>query len=139
MLTRFGHWWIFWWFPCSRLVCLDLSSVQDVKREVEEGTGEAVLLGGAEVWTCVAGLEPTNQQTSLSYQHTLVRFDLQQIHRITDSFIKINHINKYFLGHTQQLNHRQTVNVCVTCWVYSHKSFCPGAHSETPSRSEISL
>ncbi len=102
-LTRFGHGRIFWWFPCSRLVCLDLSAVQDVKREVEEGTGEAVLLGGAEVWTCIAMLEPTNQQTSLGYQHTLVRFDLQQIHRITDSFIKIYHINIYFLRHTQQL------------------------------------
>lgn len=139
VLTRFNDGRIFWWFPCSRLVCLDLSVVQDVKREVEEGTGEAVLLGGAEVWTCVATLEPTNQQTSLGYQHTLIRFDLQQIHRITDSFIKINRINKYFLGHTQQLNHRQTVNLCVTCWVYSHKSFWPGAHSETPSRSEINL
>ncbi len=117
VLTRFNDGRIFWWFPCSRLVCLDLSVVQDVKREVEEGTGEAVLLGGAEVWTCVATLEPTNQQTSLGYQHTLVRFDLQQIHRITDSFIKINRINKYFLGHTQQLNHRKTVNLCVTCWV----------------------
>lgn len=56
----------------------ELSGVQDVQREVEEVTGEAVLLGGAEVGTCIATLEPTNQQTFLSYQHTLVWFDLQQ-------------------------------------------------------------
>ncbi len=65
-------------------------------------------------------------------------FDLQQIHRITDSFIKINRINKYFLGHTQQLNHRKSEFMCHLLG-FSHKSFWPGAHSETPSRSEINL
>lgn len=58
------------------MVSGELSAVQDVQRELEEIAGEAVLLGGAEVGTCVAKMKPTNQQTSLGYQHTLIWLDL---------------------------------------------------------------
>lgn len=58
------------------MVSVELSTIQDVQREVEEVTGEAVLLRGAEVGTCITKMKPTNQQTSLGYQHTLIWFDL---------------------------------------------------------------
>lgn len=74
-LPLFGR--VFWRSLQTR-VSLNLPAFQDVKGDLEKRAGEAVFLGGAEVRTCIPALEPTNQQTSLSYDHAFIWFDLER-------------------------------------------------------------
>lgn len=58
------------------LVPRKVALLQDPQGEVEECTGEAVLLSCAHVQASITTMHPANKQSSLCYQYPFILFDL---------------------------------------------------------------